>query len=159
MASAIPEVLISQVLDKLDAKFQMLHPHFRCPASQWSCHQHCGIKPAVKNKDGGRHIWFLTYGLIPQYKQQLHWEAGPQQCGCSTWNFVSISPRSWDISTSCFWPPCWISDFRFHPTVMKTTPLKSLTPKMGGSFWNFVSISSRSGDMPGGKFYPLSPFV
>ena len=37
---------------------------------------------------------------------------------------------------------------------MKTTPVKSLTPKMGGSFWNFVSISSRSGDMPGGNFTP-----
>jgi hypothetical protein len=50
MAAAKPEVLISQVLDKVDTKFQMLHPHFRGPASQWSCHQHCGVKPEVRNQ-------------------------------------------------------------------------------------------------------------
>ena len=43
MATAIPEVLISQVLDKVDAKFQMLHSHIWGPASHWSCRQHCGV--------------------------------------------------------------------------------------------------------------------
>ena len=34
MATAKPEVLISQVLGKVDTKFQMLHPHCWGPASQ-----------------------------------------------------------------------------------------------------------------------------
>ena len=50
MAAAKPEVLISQLLDKVDPKFQMLNPHCRGTASQWSCCKHCGIKPEVRNK-------------------------------------------------------------------------------------------------------------
>ena len=72
MAAAKPEVLMSQVLDKTDMKFQKLHPHFRGLASQWSCCQHCRIKPEVRNKDGG---------FIPQYKQQLHRELNSNNVG------------------------------------------------------------------------------
>ena len=50
MAAAKQEVLISQVLDEIETKFQMVHPHFWGPAFQWSGCQHCGIKPEVRNQ-------------------------------------------------------------------------------------------------------------
>ena len=50
MATDKPDVLISQLLGEIETKFQMPHPHCWGPASQWSCCQHCQIKPEVRNK-------------------------------------------------------------------------------------------------------------
>ena len=36
-----PEVLISQLLDKIATPFQRLHPHFRSPATQWHYCRYC----------------------------------------------------------------------------------------------------------------------
>ena len=142
---------------------------------------HLGTEIWVYFLSGSRHVWYLTSGFILQCWQQLHWKAEPQKCGCNIWNFVCISPNTWDISTSClaaamldFWlpvwshkiyntpigkldprnvdlafgilflpnlgaeikllpvwrPPCWISDFRFDRTALKTLPLKIWTLKI-----------------------------
>src|SRR5208282_1609463 len=42
MAAAKPEVLISQLLDKIATPFQRQTPHFRDPATQW---RHCEYCP------------------------------------------------------------------------------------------------------------------
>ena len=48
MATAKAEVLISQLLGEIEMKFQMPHAHCWGPAYQWSCRQHCGVKPEVR---------------------------------------------------------------------------------------------------------------
>ena len=49
-AAAKPEVLISQVLAKVDTKFQMLHPHCMGPASQWICGIHFYNNTKLRNQ-------------------------------------------------------------------------------------------------------------
>ena len=43
---------------------------------------------------GGRHIWFLTSGFIPQCWHQLHWKAWPRKWGHRRRNFL----RRWYTS-------------------------------------------------------------
>jgi len=46
---------------------------------------------------GGCHIGLSTCGLVVQYLNLSHSNAGPRKCRSSRRNFVSISPRSWYI--------------------------------------------------------------
>ena len=81
MAAAKPEILISQVLDKVDEKFQMLHQHFRAPASQWSCHQHYEVKPEVRNQIWRPPSLFVTSGLIRSVDDNSIEKLDPENVG------------------------------------------------------------------------------
>ena len=49
MAASKPEVLISQLVDKIQTKSQRLNLHFRGPTVQWDWRQYCTTKPEVEN--------------------------------------------------------------------------------------------------------------
>ena len=44
-----PEVLISQLVDEIETKFQRLHPCFRGSVIQWKYYECCLTKPEVRN--------------------------------------------------------------------------------------------------------------
>src|SRR5664279_3354457 len=44
MAATYPEVLISQLVDEIENRFQRLTPHFRGPATQWYYGRFCPTK-------------------------------------------------------------------------------------------------------------------
>ena len=50
MAAYKPDILISQLLDKIETKFQRLTLHFRGPATQWDWLDNCATKPEVENR-------------------------------------------------------------------------------------------------------------
>src|SRR5664279_961535 len=86
MAASKPDILISQLLDKIETKFQRLTLHFRDPATQWGWLKYCATKPEVKNpiwrppnriyiylrifnylfRFVGRHLGFSNSGLVVQ---------------------------------------------------------------------------------------------
>ena len=47
-----------------------------------------------------RHLVFSISSLVVQYSLQSPWIAWPGKCRCSRWDFISISPTSWDINSS-----------------------------------------------------------
>src|SRR5664279_4285390 len=49
MAAFKPDILISQLQDKIATKFQRLTLHFQGPATQWDWLEYCATKPEVKN--------------------------------------------------------------------------------------------------------------
>ena len=49
MAATIPEVTISQLVDKLATKFQRLHQCSNGPAFKWDQWQNCKIEPVMRN--------------------------------------------------------------------------------------------------------------
>jgi len=95
----------------------------------------------------GRHIGFSISGLVGQYLDLSHSNAGPLKCRSSRRNFDSISSRSWDM---CFRFGGQHIGFSTSSSVGQylNLPHSNAGPqKCRCSCRNFVSISSRSWDI------------
>src|SRR5664279_4511844 len=66
-----PDILISQLLDKIETKFQMLTLHFRGPATQWDWLEYYATKPEVENS-----IWRPTFPTFRPPSWIFHFRFG-----------------------------------------------------------------------------------
>src|SRR5664279_40176 len=71
MAASKPDILISQLLDKIETKFQRLTLHFRGPATQWEWLEYCATKTEAENP-----IWRPTFPLCRPPSWIFHFRFG-----------------------------------------------------------------------------------